>query len=352
MSIQEIKNALRKSFQGVLKNIVSLANDSTLESDLKVLKVGEENTKIQLSKTETKLSGKLTIHSDSDINIKTSEGINLSSTNDIVLSGTGDIVLNSDGGTVTIKDDTASHFLFDCDNTRFRIYDDTDANHYFTLGVDTNGATTLGTSNPGTTAHMTLVPDGDLILDPASNKIIINATDDLYFDGGGDTYITENSADSLQFTVGGDLLMSMIESGAGGNAIVFTSGSNVAFVRQEATFSATGIIGSGGADDTDIDFRVGNKYRLEMTSDIATMNLIFPLGSGNYVLVCTTNGDHDVSAWKVFDGVAEAATTTDVMWAGGSVPAFTSSGVDIVSFYWDANEGQCYGVASLAFATP
>ena len=40
------------------------------------------------------------------------------------------------------------------------------------------------------------------------------------------------------------------------------------------------------------------------------------------------------------------------MWAGGSVPAFTDSGVDIVSFYWDANEQQAYGTASLAFAIP
>ena len=89
-----------------------------------------------------------------------------------------------------------------------------------------------------------------------------------------------------------------------------------------------------------------------MTGDIHTMNLIFPKGSGNFLLVCTTNGDHDVSYWKTFEYDESAATTADVMWAGGSVPAFTSSGVDIVSFYWDAGEQQAYGVASLAFATP
>ena len=82
------------------------------------------------------------------------------------------------------------------------------------------------------------------------------------------------------------------------------------------------------------------------------MNLIFPSVSGNFLLVCTTNGDHDVTAWKVFESDESAATTTDVMWAGGSVPAFTSSGVDIVSFYWDASEQLAYGTASLAFATP
>jgi len=55
MSIQEIRNALRKSFQGVLKNIVSLANDSTLEDNYKVLKIGEEPTTIELSKTDVKI---------------------------------------------------------------------------------------------------------------------------------------------------------------------------------------------------------------------------------------------------------------------------------------------------------
>ena len=124
------------------------------------------------------------------------------------------------------------------------------------------------------------------------------------------------------------------------------------FTRHEETFSTTDLKSTGGTDDTDIDFRVSNKIRLEMTGDIAQMNLVFPAVSGNFTMVCTTNGDHDVTAWKVWESDLSAATTTDVMWAGGSVPAFTSSGVDIVSFYWDATEQQCYGVCSLAFATP
>ena len=89
-----------------------------------------------------------------------------------------------------------------------------------------------------------------------------------------------------------------------------------------------------------------------MTGDITTINLIFPSTSGNFVLVCTTNGDHDVTNWKVWAQDESAATETDVLWAGGgSVPAFTSSGIDIVSFYWDATDEECYGVASLDFGT-
>ena len=38
--------------------------------------------------------------------------------------------------------------------------------------------------------------------------------------------------------------------------------SSVGFSRKEATFSTTGVVGSAGTDDTDIDFRTGNKFRL------------------------------------------------------------------------------------------
>ena len=59
MSITEIKKALRRTFQGILKNIVSLANDSTLEKDYKVLKVGEKNTPIQISKDNVKVNNSI-----------------------------------------------------------------------------------------------------------------------------------------------------------------------------------------------------------------------------------------------------------------------------------------------------
>ena len=185
----------------------------------------------------------------------------------------------------------------------------------------------------------------------SNGDVRIDVTKKLYFDGGGDTYITEVVPDNLGIAVGGDYILTLAEYGNSGNEALFKT-SCATFLRQEATFSATGVIASGGSDDTDIDFRHSNKYRLEMTADIHTMNLIFPKGSANFTLVCTTNGDHDVSNWKVYEYDASAATTTDVMWAGGSVPAFTNNGIDIVSFYWDAAEQQCYGVASLAFATP
>lgn len=194
------------------------------------------------------------------------------------------------------------------DGTHIKLVATADANDYATIALADTGDLTIATVGSGTT-------DSDLTLD-VDGDIILEADGHVEFD---------NCA--------------------------------VGFDRLEATFSATTVIGSGGTDDTDIDFRLSNKYRLEMSNDIAQMNLIFPNTSGNFVLVCHIlgggGGNHDVTAWKVWESDESAATTTDVMWAGGSVPAFTSgAATDIVSFYWDADEQQCYGIASLAFATP
>ena len=86
----------------------------------------------------------------------------------------------------------------------------------------------------------------------------LTATKKLYLDGGGDTYITETGADSFQIVVGGDIVLQAAESGADGNTVHFRDAC-AGFTRLEATFSTTGVIGSGGTDDTDIDFRFSNK---------------------------------------------------------------------------------------------
>ena len=131
---------------------------------------------------------------------------------DFTLDVAGDIELNADGGQVTIKDDSASHFLFDCDATSFTIYDATDAADLFRIRTSDSGATTITTVDDGAAiGHLTLAPDGNLILDPGSQKTIISATDGLYFDGGTHTYIVESSADNLRFVVGGVTMLDLTE---------------------------------------------------------------------------------------------------------------------------------------------
>ena len=195
-------------------------------------------------------------------------------------------------------------------------------------------ATALETaqSGDGSRVNGNLEVTGDIIGNMKDAQIELTRIDsdgDLVIDIDGDLIISAGAAKSTYFYAGA-----------------------VGFRRQEAGFSDTPIIGSGGTDDTDIDFRKCNKMRLEMTGDIVDVNLIFPAVSGNFLIVCTTDGDHDVARWKVYESDESGATTDQVMWAGGSLPAFTDNGIDIVSFYWDAEEQQAYGVASLAFALP
>ena len=246
-----------------------------------------------------------------------------------------------------------------------------DANNYAVFKSPSDGG--LEIESTGTDADILLKAgqagaEGDIILQAMEGDVFMyitnNYTNALHIDVDSSPMIkmrrTLNDYASLEWGDNGTLTIRTVDNGADAeghltmiiDGHVLFNGCGAGFVRKEATFSAVAVTSSGGTDDTDIDFREGNKYRLEMTADIANMNLIFPAVSGNFVLVCTTNGDHDVTNWKVFESDASAATTTDVMWAGGSVPAFTNNGVDIVSFYWDSTEQQCYGVASLAFATP
>tara|TARA_R100000808_G_C2149919_1_gene158494 strand:+ start:1079 stop:2443 length:1365 start_codon:yes stop_codon:yes gene_type:complete len=240
------------------------------------------------------------------------------------------------------------------------------ASNYADMTVADDGHLEIAAT--GSDADISIKPNDGLFLHASSYLRFYDSDSEQAFfrwnNGGNNQFrinYYNNVINYLDFIVGanGETTISTVDSdGAAGHLNIVPNGHikfdacAAGFTRHEETFSVTDIKATGGTDDTDIDFRVSNKIRLEMTGDIAQMNLIFPAVSGNFVMVCTTNGDHDVTAWKVWESDLTDATTEDVMWAGGSVPAFTNNGIDIVSFYWDATEQQCYGVASLAFATP
>ena len=83
--------------------------------------------------------------------------------------------------------------------------------------------------------------------------------------------------------------------------------------------------------------------------------LYFPEMSGNFVLLIKQDGTGSrtvTGAWKVYEfdeSVADGVST--VVWAGGSAPTLTTDAnhVDILSFYWDADNEIAYGVATLDF---
>ena len=270
--------------------------------------------------------------------------LTITSLDKIVVSG--DLSIDADGGQVKITDDDESHFDFDCDNTRLRIFDDTTSNDHLTIAVDTNGVATISTEdNDGAVGHLTLIPDGDLKLDPVSGNTIISATDKLFFDGGGDTYLYEQGADIFRLIVGGDMIMQITEQGTDGNQVHFYN-TSVGFTQFTPTYNASNTI---------VDFRHSNKQFLTFDGgDITNLQIYFPTMSGNFVLLIKQDGtgSRTITNYRAYEfDESTADGDNEVKFAGGSNPTLTTDAnhVDIISIYWDADYEIAYGVASLDF---
>lgn len=243
-NIADIKSRLSGFYQRVIKNIISLGDDSTLESDLKPLKVGEKNTPIELSESEVNVRG--TINAEA-INVKgsavqtgtdagatqlselsdvtySSGDLTISSLDTIisgalVIDSSGKISLDSTNDSGGIIDGTTfktagtefaaitSHHALSC----FTLYEagGSSTDDYFAITTDAAGATTISTKDAaGVAGHLTLNPDGLIYLSKSTN---LASGAKLYLDGGGDTFIVEESADLVTFQVGGAALLGILE---------------------------------------------------------------------------------------------------------------------------------------------
>lgn len=101
----------------------------------------------------------------------------------------------------------------------------------------------------------------------------------------------------------------------------------------EATFASEVDNGNSSTADT-IDWTAGNKQKSTVTDD-CTYTFTAPSGPANLIL-------------KLVNGGAHTITWPTILWAGGSEPGWTSSGTDIVAFYFDGT--NYYGQASLGFS--
>ena len=93
-----------------------------------------------------------------------------------------------------------------------------------------------------------------------------------------------------------------------------------------------------------------------------TLSLKFPNVSGNFLLVVQQDGStRTIAAYATLahDGTAGdngSNTEGKIRWQGGdgagsNPPDLTDGGSkhDVLSFYWDADDQVCYGMASLNF---
>ena len=139
--------------------------------------------------------------------------------------------------------------------------------------------------------------------------------------------------------------MTMLEGGASGNTVHFVS-SSAGFTQLEPTYHAV---------NTQVDFRHSNKQNLTFgAGNITHLQLYFPNMSGNFQLLIKQDGtgSRTITNYRVYEfdetlADGEAA----VKFAGGSNPTLTTDAnhVDILSFYWDADNEIAFRVATLDF---
>ena len=299
---------------------------------------------------------------------------------DLTLDASNDIIMDVgsiSAGHVFFKAAGTERASLTCTTTSnsLKLKAGTAAADYFTLTTATNGVTTLVTiDGDGEEADLILDIDGYIDMNSASGE-------DITLDSGGDIIL--DSVDGVfKFYKDGDTDdLCSLTVGANGRTTITTADSDGAvghldfavdghidfntsgcgFTQLTVTFGESGVIGGAG-NDTDVDFRLGNKAWLELTGNLGALNninLIFPAVSGNFVLVLEQDGTGSrtihADAWEgnmyTSDG-STPATTANPLWAGGSAPTLTTTAdyFDIISFYWDATNGRVFAVPTLNFS--
>ena len=162
MTLRDIIINLKRIFQKKIKNQIQLGNDSNLESNLKFLKVSDKSTPIQISEDTVNIQGSLNVNG-SAVQTGTDAGAT-------ELDGLSDVTYSSGDLTITSLDTIVA-------------------------GGD-----------------LTFDVDGTIILDPSDKKVNMQAQHRLYFDGGTETYIDEETTDRLRFSVGGDEMLILDEA--------------------------------------------------------------------------------------------------------------------------------------------
>ena len=154
---------------------------------------------------------KFTVGSNGDLVISTTDAAGFNA--NLLLDADGDITLDAYSKQIYFAFNGTTMAQIDLNASAFKLMHSSDQGDYFNIDVGVAGVTTISTVDAdASAAHLTLQPDGHLVLDPVSKKTIINTSDGLYFDGGSDTYIHEVSADKLAFVVGGITMLELHES--------------------------------------------------------------------------------------------------------------------------------------------
>jgi hypothetical protein len=333
-------------------NDLKLQESFPLDENLRPIKIDDKVTPLELSNDTVRVKnleimgtvlGEFTDPTKLPLAGGTMTG-NIACADGFILDCAGDLNLDAAGGDINFKEDGDTTMIFDIGSgPMMKIYESPGGTDYFYISTFANGVALLGTVDAaGSDGYMTIQPDGNLNLNPATG--IINFTDN------------SDTDDAFKITVVGGTgatTLETISDAADGHLSIVADG-HVEFDGCGVGFDL--VTPTYNASDTDVDFTTGNKQFVNFGSgNITDLNLIFPKTSGNFVLMLKQDGtgSRTVTNYKVWDIVnSDAASgSATVKFAGGSNPTLTTDAnhVDIISFFYDADNEIAYGVASLDF---
>ena len=293
----------------------------------------------------------------------------------ITLDAAAGVLLDSGDGRIFIQNAGTTFANIQVDTTsQIKLYEQggVTSDDYLKIETATHGATTITTADAAAAAaNLTMTIDGDITLDSA-DEIVIDHANRFKFKKAGTEYILFDVDGSSQFTMyeqggastddyfkiivatNGETTFSTVDASAATGHLNIQPDGHVEFDGCGVGFDL--VTPTYNASDTDVDFTTGNKQFVTFGSgNITDLNLIFPKTSGNFILLLKQDGtgSRTVTNYKVWDIVnSDAASgSATVKFAGGSNPTLTTDAnhVDIISFFYDADNQIAYGVASLDF---
>ena len=181
-------------------NDIKLQEGHPVDENLRPLKVGGKSTAIDTAQhgNGARINGDLEVTGDIRGNVKDIE-LDLATINstDLTIDDSNDITLDADGGDIYIKDGGTTWAKLGSSDSELLLYSDggADQDDYFRIRCTGNGASIIGTNdNSGTQANLSLVADGELILQSSGvAEINIDSASALVLDSGSGHFVAKKA---------------------------------------------------------------------------------------------------------------------------------------------------------------
>ena len=192
------------SFEPNRKNPIMLGDDAELNKDSKPIKIGEDRW--------------YSTNNDEDY------------VRMYVLAGTCLLqTVDASGGIqADFAVDAGNDILLDAETGLFYFYKEGDVGNRCLLTVGDSGATTIATTDSdGAAGHLTLQPDGDLVLDAVGDITLDAAGAQIEIDNAGTTFGTIDTASAGRFKLVGATNYNLEMSSIGTGDIIISSADNI-----------------------------------------------------------------------------------------------------------------------------